>query len=679
MFWRLVAFVGWLPALLVPGTALAQSGYLDMKPDAEMGGWVMQASRHFDDFRERFSVILGRMPEVPADWIAAGRRLFAPAGQGASPVLVLSLAVAIAFGMARTGIGMRKLLQRRDRGEHSPAMAALLRLLYDMFGLVTGFAISVVVTSTLFARQSLDAQFAASLLWCVLIWAAARYAINLMLRPDEPRIRLIPFDDAVARRIGKLMEAGAAIAIFYNKLIYVFMAHGLPLESAQGTALLVGACVGLLLLAALLIAARALKLQRNWLLPVGLGVLATALLAWFGAVVMVEFTIFNAVVYSIGAAWLILAIDRLLDLALLPAADGAAEAGPAVARQRRAAMIRAVQRSLLAIAGTVTLVELGRVWAVGVLRLVPAERWGIISRALALGLAVAVAGYVLYQTLKAWSAAPAAPSFGAPDSEVHPQSRLATILPILTGALLAGSLGIAVLVTLSELGVNTAPLLAGAGIFGLALSFGSQSLVRDIVSGIFYMADDAFRVGEYIESGRLKGTVEKIMVRSLRLRHQNGQIHTIPYGQLGAVTNYSRDWSTLKFNLRLARHVDIEQVRKTAKKVGEQLLEEPEFAGEFLEPLKLQGVADVTENAIICRFKLTVRPFKPSEIQREALKRLYYAFSEKGIPFAAHAVTVRSEDAAQQGSALAVSAAAAAQVGDLLAPGEDRLAAQSAS
>ena len=90
--------------------------------------------------------------------------------------------------------------------------------------------------------------------------------------------------------------------------------------------------------------------------------------------------------------------------------------------------------------------------------------------------------------------------------------------------------------------MNITPLIAGASVFGLAISFGSQTLVRDIVSGIFYLTDDAFRVGEYIDCGKAKGTVEGFTLRSIRLRHQNGQVHTIPFGQLGQITNFSRDW-----------------------------------------------------------------------------------------------------------------------------------------
>ncbi|HVH78093.1 MAG TPA: mechanosensitive ion channel domain-containing protein, partial [Stellaceae bacterium] len=198
-------------------------------------------------------------------------------------------------------------------------------------------------------------------------------------------------------------------------------------------------------------------------------------------------------------------------------------------------------------------------------------------------------------------------------------------------------------IVLSRLGVDTAPLIAGAGVFGLALSFGSQSLVRDIISGLFYMWDDAFRVGEYIDTGRLKGTVETLGIRSVKLRHQNGPLHTIPYGQLGAVTNLSRDFATIKFNLRFVPGTDIELVRKATKQIGLAMQEDhPELAAEIMLPLKLQGVAEIADNAVVLRFKFTARPVKPSWVQREYLKRMVTVFAEKGINFASGALVLQT-------------------------------------
>ena len=156
-------------------------------------------------------------------------------------------------------------------------------------------------------------------------------------------------------------------------------------------------------------------------------------------------------------------------------------------------------------------------------------------------------------------------------------SRLRTLMPLLRA--MAGSVIVVVggLLVLSELGVNITPLIAGASVFGLAVSFGSQSLVRDVVSGIFFLAEDAFRIGEYVDCSKVKGTVEGFSVRCLKLRHQNGQLHIVPFGQVGHITNFSRDWTVVKFNLAFANGTDVELLRKTVKKLGMDMMEEPLF------------------------------------------------------------------------------------------------------
>ena len=217
------------------------------------------------------------------------------------------------------------------------------------------------------------------------------------------------------------------------------------------------------------------------------------------------------------------------------------------------------------------------------------------------------------------------------------------------------------MIALEDFGINIMPLIAGASIFGIAISFGSQTLVRDIVSGIFYLTDDAFRVGEYIDCGRAKGTVEGFTLRSIKLRHQNGQVHTIPFGQLGQITNFSRDWITVKFNLRFARDTDIEKLRKAAKKIGQDMMEVPEIKSEILAPFKMQGVADIIDNALLVRFKFTARPGNPAMIQREAVKRMFKTFPALGIEFAKEGATVilHSANAAAEGTAEAAPAVAA--------------------
>lgn len=236
-----------------------------------------------------------------------------------------------------------------------------------------------------------------------------------------------------------------------------------------------------------------------------------------------------------------------------------------------------------------------------------------------------------------------APAIPGQEDEVKVEtSRISTILPVVRNLILGAVIAIAGLVIVSTAGVDVAPLLAGFGVLGLALSFGSQTLVKDVVSGIFFLAEDAFRIGEYIDTGKLMGTVEQISLRSVRLRHHNGPIHTVPFGQISSVTNFSRDWGTIKFELRFERDADLEAIRKIAKKVGLSLLDHPEFGDTFLVPVKMQGIHDVNETSMVVRFKFTARPGKPSFIKREAMKLLMAAFKDAGLPLASNAVVVRS-------------------------------------
>ena len=220
-------------------------------------------------------------------------------------------------------------------------------------------------------------------------------------------------------------------------------------------------------------------------------------------------------------------------------------------------------------------------------------------------------------------------------------SRLATLLPLVRNFILTVILTTITLILAMQLGANVAPLFAGAGILGLAIGFGSQALVRDILSGAFFLLDDAFRKGEYIDAGNVKGTVEKISLRSFQLRHHLGMLHTIPFGEIQHLTNYSRDWVMMKLPLRLTYDTDIERVRKLVKKLGIRLLEDPEIGDKFLQPLKSQGVIQMEDSAMIARVKFMTRPGDQWVVRKRVFAEIRTLFEREGITFATREVTVR--------------------------------------
>ena len=224
------------------------------------------------------------------------------------------------------------------------------------------------------------------------------------------------------------------------------------------------------------------------------------------------------------------------------------------------------------------------------------------------------------------------------------QSRLATLLPLFRGAILAVVVVTIVLIALMELGINVSPLFAGAGVVGLAVGFGSQTLVRDIFSGAFFLVDDAFRKGEYIDIGDVKGTVEKISVRSFQLRHHLGALNTIPFGEIRVLTNYSRDWVIMKLPLRVTYDTDVEKVRKLIKKLGQELLEDPVIGDNFIQPLKSQGVIEMQDSAMIIRVKFMTKPGDQWLVRKKVYQDIRELFAREGIKFAHREVTVRLAD-----------------------------------
>jgi small-conductance mechanosensitive channel len=223
-------------------------------------------------------------------------------------------------------------------------------------------------------------------------------------------------------------------------------------------------------------------------------------------------------------------------------------------------------------------------------------------------------------------------------------ARLGTILPLVRVGLQIAIVALSILAILGELGINVLPILAGAGVVGLAIGFGAQTLVKDIISGIFFLVDDAFRKGEYIDIGSVKGTVEKISLRSMQLRHHNGPLNTIPFGDIRHVTNFSRDWVIMKLTLRLTYDTDAEKVRKLIKKLGQEMAEEENLKPLFLQPLKSQGVIEMQDSAQIMRVKFMTRPGDQWALRRVVFARIRELFEKEGIRFASREVVVRVEN-----------------------------------
>ena len=198
-------------------------------------------------------------------------------------------------------------------------------------------------------------------------------------------------------------------------------------------------------------------------------------------------------------------------------------------------------------------------------------------------------------------------------------------------ALIVLILIVATMIILKELGVEIGPLLAAAGIVGLAVGFGAQSLVKDVISGFFILLEDQVRVGDVVQIAGKTGVVEKIHLKTTILRDLSGNVHFVPNGQIDSVTNMTKEYSRYVFDIGVAYREDADEVMNVIKEVDEELRKDPAFKDEILEPIEVLGLDEFADSAIIIKARTTTKPIKQWYVGREFKRRLKKKFDEKDI------------------------------------------------
>jgi len=212
-----------------------------------------------------------------------------------------------------------------------------------------------------------------------------------------------------------------------------------------------------------------------------------------------------------------------------------------------------------------------------------------------------------------------------------PSARALTVMPLLR-AVLAITLGtVTALIVLSQLGINIGPLLAGAGILGLAVGFGSQTLVKDFITGLFILLQDIVAVGDYVQMGGNSGTVEALSIRSIRLRDLNGNVHVIPFSDVTTVTNMTKDYSYALFDMGVAYREDMDEVMRVMKAVADEMREDTQWAPSILGAPEIFGVNAFGDSAITVRLRLKTVAGAQWQIQREFNRRVKRRFDELDI------------------------------------------------
>ncbi|WP_176085350.1 mechanosensitive ion channel domain-containing protein [Martelella sp. HB161492] len=224
------------------------------------------------------------------------------------------------------------------------------------------------------------------------------------------------------------------------------------------------------------------------------------------------------------------------------------------------------------------------------------------------------------------------------------QARVATLLPLIRNTLLITIAAITMIIVISSLGIDVLPLLAGAGIVGIAIGMGSQTLVKDIISGIFFLADDALRVGDLVDVGIASGTVERAGIRSVQIRHPLGAIHTIPFGEIKTIANKSRDWAAMWLDFRLPFDTDLERLKPHLAAMNEKLLEDRVHGANLTGPVESSGIISVDETAMIVRLVYKCIPGTQFALRAVVYEAVRQMFREAGVSVAPREMLIRAEE-----------------------------------
>ncbi|HNU36347.1 MAG TPA: mechanosensitive ion channel family protein [Methanomassiliicoccales archaeon] len=211
------------------------------------------------------------------------------------------------------------------------------------------------------------------------------------------------------------------------------------------------------------------------------------------------------------------------------------------------------------------------------------------------------------------------------------QKRMQTLGAMVRYVLLFAVIAVAVMIVMKELGIDIGPVLAAAGIVGLAVGFGAQSLVKDIISGFFILLEDQIRVGDVVNIGDKGGLVEKVSLRTTVLRDLAGNVHYVPNGHINVVTNMTKDYSRYVFDIGIAYREDVDEVIKVIKGIDEELRSDPEFKDDILEPIEILGLDQFADSAVVIKARTTTLPIKQWKVGREFNRRLKKRFDELNI------------------------------------------------
>ena len=512
-----------------------------------------------------------------------------------------------------------------------------------------GLLIAVFLVLSFLGVGGLPYRITMLFLLTLLQYEAIATASRIGLNPAEPKSRLLPLSD----------EAAAYASVWVKRFLLIWVAYYFVIRAmailqvpSQLFALVSGILILLFpVLSTVLLLQISRRQQREtfpsappiwrkflpfcarfW--PVGAGGLI-----WL-------FSIFMVIQYRAGVTFLLSASLKTLAAAgvfwgllylIDPLFKGLFDLGKEMRARlpelegkviRYIGLLKIISKGIILVVGIGTILEF---WGIGVSWLVTSATgstilFRLIKIAITVGVVLSIMNLAKFITKQLVQ-----PRTDADGNIIEPGKRQKTLIPLIYWVIMVASVFIGSVIVLNQLSVNVTPILAGAGIVGLAVGFGAQSLVKDFINGLFMLFEGSVSVGDVVIINGTGGLVEEVTLRTIKMRDLAGNVHVIPNGGVGMITNMTKEYSRYLFNVGVAYREDMDEVMATLKEIGESMQNDPEFKDDILEPLEILGVDKFGDSAVTIKARFKTKPIKQWRVGREFNRRMKKIFDERGI------------------------------------------------
>jgi small conductance mechanosensitive channel len=646
----------------------------DLGPEGLGTRLLTMLSSRLDDLGEEVRTTGEVVLNAPQGMRWLQRQALDPARRATWAWLFAELALVVVAGHAARLVATRLLRRPRSVLAARPFRSAfakipllLVRALMDLAPIaafaVAGFGVLVLIDPPGTVRLLGVAFLNASLFVQVVV-----LVMRGLLSPRSTNLRLIPMSDAAARRLLVWSRAIAVSTVYGLFAAGTARTLGLPEQSYDTLVKLVGLADSIMLTALVLQSRAAVA---SWLRgeisaappPVEHGQAAAPAARttrpgrllraagrrlaniWHAVAILYIAALFGIWALEVeGGLWFVLRATAVS----LVAVAAARMIGRGIARGSKALRLRLDrQRSTWGDRRIKRYVGPGTRllhWVLaGVTGLVVLDAWGLDVRGtletamgwrfLASGLAILLVGVI---ALAVWELTNAVIERNLATTDryghaIQRSARIRTLLPLLRNALMVVLITFVMLIALSELGLDIGPLLAGAGVVGLAVGFGAQTLVKDVITGLFILFEDTISVGDVVNVGGKGGLVEGITIRTIRLRDFDGTVHTVPFSVVTSISNMTKDFSFYVFDVTVAYREDVDRVVSVLHEIGAGLRADQRFASLILEPLEVLGVDAFQDSAVLIKARIKTLPIQQWNVGREFNGRMKKRFDELGI------------------------------------------------